>query len=52
MSRLPGTFIQNAFLKLRFEYYWECVFEMATCRPPPNLKNDELPSSPTRCSMK
>jgi hypothetical protein len=31
LSRLPGTYIQNAFLKLHFEYYWEIVFEM--CAP-------------------
>ena len=30
LSRLPGSFIQNAFLKVRFEYYWEMVFECAT----------------------
>jgi hypothetical protein len=28
VSRLPGTFIQNAFLKLYSEYYREIVFEM------------------------
>jgi hypothetical protein len=38
ISRLRGTFIQNAFLKLRFEYYWKIVFEMhrdpSVPRPP------------------
>jgi hypothetical protein len=28
VPRLPGTFIQNAFLKLRVEYYWESVVEI------------------------
>src|SRR5262249_19071065 len=27
MSRVPGTFIQNAFLKM--QYYWEFGFEIA-----------------------
>jgi hypothetical protein len=29
ISRLSGTFIQNAFLKFHSEYYWEIVFDIA-----------------------